>query len=112
MTDQEILDAFEREMYNRRWTIKDAAEALIVSEATFYIWKRKKKISPRGRAAMAIFLRDIDDHSINIDAPHNTGTVIGQTGAKEDFSAAIRKVLASPELTAEEKNKVVKVLVG
>lgn len=112
LTDQEIFDRFIQEMEKRRWTVKEATEALNVSEATFFLWKKKGKISPRGRAAMAIFLRDVDDHSINIDASHNTGTVINHGAPKEDFSAAIRKVLASPELTPEEKNKFVKVLVG
>lgn len=111
LTDKEIFERFLKEMETRRWTVKEATDALNVSEATFFLWKKKGKISPRGRAAMAIFLRDVDDHSINIDAPHNNGTIINH-GAPEDFSAAIRKILASPELTAEEKNKVVKVLVG
>ena len=116
MEEKKLFSMFQDEMKERRWTVKEAAEALNVSEATFYNWQRGQ-LSKRGRLAIRVFLRSIgavhDTGDVKITAPNNSGTVIGKNvgnGAPVDFSAAIRKIMASDRLTDAEKLKVIDVL--
>lgn len=116
MTNKELFEAFAKEMRINNWTVEQIAEEMNICPATFYNWQRGK-ISNRGRRAMLTYLvrshaiEDIGD--VKITAPNNSGTVIGKNvgnGAPVDFSAAIRKIMASDRLTDAEKLKVIDVL--